>query len=346
MRQRGDHETTDEQGGAESTSTRCRPLLGRWYLRMPLKWLIFAAVTLVVLFPHPRRLVRHIEHLSDLEAMVDPGVDQLAAWEAEVLERLASRDRRRSIGADDGRPGENGLGPRRPSPDAPERADGRPPYPPRVVQRAVQRLVYEKVAYDWDWNVWGMADYMPTVREMFARAEASPDGRLREDCDGRAVMAASLMRRLNFDSTIVTDLRHVWVTTPQGDWMGPGRKKSMVSTPSGNRLDAATLLANVPVSLSFGISVFPWWRELLILAAAYGLMLHRRMSWRAAVAGGVLLAVGLFCMRAGVLSPGEVSTDKTAWPAVLGMLLIPVGFGVLWTASSRARRADRREALR
>ena len=45
----------------------------------------------------------------------------------------------------------------------------------------------------------GSADYMPTVKEIFDKA-AETDGAAREDCDGRAVIAASLMKRLGYDA--------------------------------------------------------------------------------------------------------------------------------------------------
>ena len=51
---------------------------------------------------------------------------------------------------------------------------------------AVQKFVYENLEYDWDWNTWGVMDYWPTVAEIMEKGK--------EDCDGQAVLAASLLQ--------------------------------------------------------------------------------------------------------------------------------------------------------
>jgi len=281
-----------------------------------LKLLILAAVTFVVLFPNPAQFVRQLRHLSNLQAMIDPKAPQLAKWEAEFRQRLAHMQQP---------PAQYPISLR--------------PLGPRDVQQALQQFVYQKVKYDWDWNVWGSADYMPTVEEMFAQAARAPDGQMREDCDGRAVMAASLLRRLGYQSKIVTDLRHVWVTTPEGEWMGPGRKKSIVSGVGGNRTAIVATLGNVPVALSYGVAVFPLWRELIILATAFLLTLRRQMPWQALVLGAVLILEGLLFMRLGSLAPRGLPGQVSAWPAWVGLAHLAAGFGVLLMFSFRARSA-------
>ncbi len=285
----------------------------RWYLRLPLKWLIFAVVTFFVLFPNPRRFARHLSHIADLDAMVEPAAPQLAPWEDEVRRRLDKRRRSR-----------------------PSSQEG--PIDPRAAHKELQRVVYDRVAYALDWDVWGAADYMPTVSEMFEQAAAADDGRMREDCDGRAVIAASLMRRLGYKSRIVTDLRHAWVPPPRGEWMGPGRKKTIKSSRRGNETQWTTALSNVPVSLSYGVAVFPLWREAIILATAILLMLHRGMSGRAIAVGALLMIQGLLFLRLGYLSSAQLSRNASAWPAWIGALHLLAGTVVLLVYSSRARR--------
>lgn len=285
--------------------------------RILIKWLFFFLVTLVVLFPYPRLLYRHVAHWRDLQSLVQPEAPELAGWDAELRrwlleswpqEPIAGRSFREWLSHTD----------------------------PVRVQRSVEAFVLNKVKYAWDWDVWGMADYLPSVGEIFA--VAGPREPLREDCDGRAVIAASLMRRLGYEARIVTDLRHVWVSTPQGEWMGPGRQKTLVSTSQGSRIQAQTLWTNLPVSLSYGIAVFPWLRELMILFTAYLLCCHRRMHPLAALGGGVLLLQGLLFMRCGVLAPTGVAADGSAWPAWVGIAHLLGGFVLLGMASRRARR--------
>jgi len=78
----------------------------------------------------------------------------------------------------------------------------------------VEQFVYEKIAYKYDWINWGNTDYIPTVTEAVEAGQ--------EDCDGRAVVAASLLRNFGFQADLVTDFTHVWVRTEHGDTMSPG----------------------------------------------------------------------------------------------------------------------------
>ena len=298
--------SADQHFAASPPDNRSKNSPLAWYWRIPLKLAIFAVVTFFVLFPSPSQLARHISHLRDMQRMIAPDAPQLADLEALVREQLTTT--------------------------APADADS-----PPVVQRAVERVVLEKVEYAWDWDQWGSADYMPTVAEMFERAAAT-DGQLREDCDGRAVMAASLMKRLGYEPTLVTDLRHVWVTTPQGAWMGPGGETTMASGEAGNEIAWGTLLSNIPTSLSFGVAVFPFVREIIILVTAYLLLIHRRMSRTAAVVGFVLLVQGLLFMRLGFFAPTAVTREVSSWPAWVGLVHTFAGFAVLLRASHRARR--------
>ncbi len=308
------------KGGASPRPSFLRRRLSVWYYRVPIKCCIFLAVTFVVLFPKPGQFLRHVGHSRNLDAMVEPDAPELAMWDAELERRLLDARGRREDGGDAAKPVLRTLS-------------------PHETQREVQQFVYAKVKYDWDWNVWGSADYLPTVAEMFAMAAEREDGQIYEDCDGRAVMAASLMRRLGYDSHLVTDLRHMWVKTSQGDWMGPGRKETIVSTRDGNKIIVGTALQNFMASLPYGIAVFPLWREIIILLAAYVLILHRRMSWRAAGLGGLLLGQGLMFMQCGVLSPLRLSGFGVQWPSWVGMAHALAGFALLFVASRRARRS-------
>lgn len=293
----------------------------RWYLRVPLKWLVFLVVTFFVLFPNPVRFARHVRHLSNLDAMVQPDAPELASWDDELRQRLLK------------------LGAAKEAATAPLSELSRHlMVPPARIQKEVERFVYEKVPYAWDWDTWGDADYMPTIAEMFAVAGEAPYRQLREDCDGRAVVAASLLRRLGYASRLVTDLRHVWVATPQGQWMGPGRTETIVSSPHGNLVNRQTVLGNIAASLSYGAAVFPLWRELLLAATAYLLAFHRRMSPSMAGLGGLLLLQGLLFLRCGVRSAHDPAQPAFWWPAIVGVVHLAAGFLVLGIASRRARR--------
>jgi hypothetical protein len=305
----------DEPAASSPTARPHRGAWERWYLRLPIKWAVFLVITFFVLFPSPAQFGRHLSHLLELQAMIQPDAPELAAWEQEIRSRLEAR---RSTGGATGTSAAAG-----PS--------------GRELQREVQAFVLERVKYEWDWNLWGSADYLPTVAEMFARG-AEHGGEVREDCDGRAVMAASLMKRLGQSPALVTDLRHVWVETPEGAWMGPGGRKAMVATSEGTRLSLGAAVWNLPMSLSYGIAVFPFVREMVILLAAFVLMLRRWSDARWAGAGLVLLVQGLLFLRLGFLAPEAVSREASAWPTWVGLVHVALGFGSLARAGAVGRR--------
>lgn len=285
-----------------------------WYFRVPVKLAIFMAVTLFVLFPYPLLLRQHLQHVLNMQAMVQPDAPELAAWDDELR---AVRETRLSKLHE--------LLPQAPTSQE-----------TRAVQRGVEKFVYDHVKYEWDWNIWGMADYMPTVGEMFEQARNN-GGQMLEDCDGRAVMAASILRRMGYDAQLATDLRHVWVVTPEQELMGPGGEKTAVTTSQGTKVNVVTAATNIPISLSFGIAVFPFWRELVIAMTAVLLMAFRRASAKATAISGILVIQGLLFMRLGWLSPRTVSPDVSSWPAWVGMAHIAAGL-VLLLCAGRQRK--------
>jgi hypothetical protein len=286
-----------------------------------------------VLFPNPAQLRRHIKHIANYESMIDADAAELTPWESELRSELkasAEETRKKNKKRNSEAPHDA-----KKAPDG--QADWNDSLSPKHVQKQVERFVYKKVKYAWDWDVWGSADYMPTVAEMFENAKRQPDGIIREDCDGRAVMAASLMRRLGYESSIVTDLRHVWVVTPQGEWMGPGRGKTMRSTKQGNKTDVLATLTNLPVGLSYGVAVFPFWREIIIAAALWLLLARRGMGRTPFFVGGLLLLQGLLFMRTGMIDPASVG-GKASWPAWVGIVHVLVGIGYLYVSAWRVGR--------
>ena len=165
-----------------------------------------------------------------------------------------------------------------------------PDQSPADALRVVQALVYEKIEYEWDWVNWGNVDYIPTVTEAILKG--------REDCDGQAVVAASLLRRLGYQADLVTDFSHVWVRTEYGDTMSPGTQTAIVAQDGGLSIQPDALL-QLPGALGFGLSVFYLDRELVIVLAIWLMMIRPgRKWWRNALALGMLVG-GLMLIRKG-----------------------------------------------
>lgn len=195
--------------------------------------------------------------------------------------------------------------------------------PPREALETVERFVHRRLPYAWDWETWGTADYMPTV------AEALQMGR--EDCDGRAVVAASLLENFGYKAKIVTDFAHVWVHTDKGETMGPGKRKAIVGKKDGFDVNLAAL-AELPRALAYGIAVFPLGRELIIAVVLWYLLLRPGLGLRRSVMIAALLAAGLFALRTGGANYRQPALGiqwlgLAAWSAALVVWAIPVRRG-------------------
>ena len=243
-----------------------------WYGRVPLKILFFLVVLFFTLYPKYWLLPRTIARYSDMNSVLDPSFPELAPLEEKVRAGL------------------------------PESADA------RTTLDAVQKAVYQRIPYAWDWEVWGVCDYLPTVAEVFEKG--------REDCDGRAVVAASLLRRMGFQADLVSDLLHVWVSTPAGETMSPtGGEKTFVGTKTGTKPKISwKLLNNFSRGVSYGISVFPLLREIILLVTLCALTIQPRSHvWRR-VAGCLILWIALQTLR----DAGRPAAVHGEWKDVLG----------------------------
>ena len=261
----------------------------RWprSLRWSLKGGVLLITVLLTLFPRFWLVPVWVGRLRHLNAVVDPNYPGLAGLEAQVA-AWAGKDA--------------GL------------AD---------VLRPVEETVYQRIPYAYDWETWGVVDYVPTVAEVFVMG--------REDCDGRAVVAASLLQRLGYDAWLVTDLKHTWVVVcdraaiepVQYELMAPGEgEKTLTAGAAGTRVNLTlATVRNLGRATMFGMSVFPLSRELIILAAVVVTAVQPHSSgWRRSVGGLMLLAALLLLRGAGALKETEVAwwvCGAGGWAAVI-----------------------------
>ena len=203
----------------------------------------------------------------------------------------------------------------------------------REALAAAQEVVLCRLPYAWDWDTWGVFDYWPTVDEALRQG--------REDCDGRAVVAASLLQRMGYEATLVTDVLHVWVETPQGATMSPTSTERTLSSDDkgGTRIVITPGLArNVGRGLAYGIAAFPLGREVIILAALVLLTVHPWLSWWRFAVGCVLIAGALVLLRtAGIAAALDDSGQRNLVLVAAGAAAAVIGWLSLATRGRRER---------
>lgn len=131
--------------------------------------------------------------------------------------------------------------------------------------KAVERFVYREVKYGYDWDVWGNTDYWPTVMEVW-------EGK-KEDCDGLAVLAASILKSRGFEDVhIVGNLSHVWVATQTNELMSPQADRNFQKV--DGKLKVKLPGANTFLLSWAHINKFPAVRSLALLTAILLLVAH------------------------------------------------------------------------
>ncbi len=131
---------------------------------------------------------------------------------------------------------------------------------------AVQRYVYQHIRYAYDWDNWGNVDFWPTAEEVWERQE--------EDCDGRAVLAASILRSRGFPSaTLVGNVQHIWVRLDQQELMGPMAEQN-ISRQEGKLVVTLPSLDVILGGLSIYIADFPTIRNVILFSVVLLLCYH------------------------------------------------------------------------
>lgn len=192
----------------------------------------------------------------------------------------------------------------------------------------VEAYVLDTIGYEWDWNNWGNADYWPDAEEVWQRG--------REDCDGRAILAASILRRRGHANvSLVGNLQHIWVDVDGVGILGPQGETNLTFGPDGLRFAIPSpelLLRNA----AYGVGNFPAWRLIVLWLTAAVLLFHPardRGRFLACVAVGL---AGLMLLRDWGQAMGETLD-------LLGGSFL-VGAGLLLTALWMAARSARRVA--
>jgi len=220
------------------------------------KLALLVGMVLFALYPNPVLLVRQAGRLLDTESLIQPDLPAMPGINRDIDHLIATNT------------------------------------PALTEFKAVERFVYRRIPYQYDWHGWWNLDYWPTTAEVWERQ--------REDCDGRAVLAVSILRaRGHADARLVANLQHVWVAVGTNELMGPMADKNF-RREGGKLVDGKLVGAKTVITLpklktlldSLAMTCkFPAWRVVLILVTVLALVFHPAAdSGRFAMLCAVMLA--------------------------------------------------------
>lgn len=268
--------------------------------RVSLKLALFVGVILFTLYPNPVLLVRQLGHYLDTESLIQPDLPAMPGINREIDQLLGTNT------------------------------------PTLTEFKAVERFVYRRIPYQYDWHGWWNLDYWPTAAEVWERK--------REDCDGRAVLAASILRaRGHADARLVANLQHVWVAVGTNELMGPMADKNF-RREGGKMVDGKLVGAKTVITLpafktlldSLAMACkFPAWRVVLMLVTLLALVFHPAADAGrfAMLCAGMLAGYAVFldwCVR-------RVDRDAAGfdWNFPVAVVLILGALALAWRTAKR-----------
>jgi hypothetical protein len=184
-------------------------------------------------------------------------------------------------------------------------------------QRWIEAWVNRRFPYAHDWDTWWNVDYWPTPSETVAKGC--------EDCDGLAILVASLLRRRGHPARLEASIQHVWVEVEGQRLNDPGAETNYDEAGGWNMPSVRALLS----WLRYGLSEFPYWRWALL--ALWLVFVIRWPSKGRIVPETLAMLVALAaCVIAAKRFPG----------VLFAAVLLVCGAWLAWTLLRRVRPAE------
>ncbi len=197
--------------------------------------------------------------------------------------------------------------------------------------KAVEKFVLGHIRYQYDWDLWGNVDYWPNAQQVWAIK--------REDCDGRAILAASILRSRGYpEAQLVGNLSHVWVAVGPDELMGPQKEKNFQAH---GRLGVVWPSKRMWLDGFAFFSRFPVERSLILFFATLLVALHPCSSRTRFFTATTIGLAGFVCLyqwgdlRMRNEIPGTNSSFWLGLSLWLGALLLT--FGASFEPRMRAR---------
>ncbi len=226
-------------------------LLGRAQ-RSLIKGIIYLFILLFVLFPNPALVIDQVGAYLNTEALFETGFPEMAGINAQIDSLL---------------------------PDD---------YNFQQEAKVITRFVYDKIAYEFDWDNWANCEYWPSASRVWRRG--------REDCDGQAILAVAIFRSRGYrDADIIGSMQHLWIQVNGKEMMGPDKEKLVVVKDGKKQFHTPGwryMLETTAVQLNY----FPKFRIVILLLALLTLLYHPAQSWKRLLILHIVAMLGFFLL--------------------------------------------------
>lgn len=196
---------------------------------------------------------------------------------------------------------------------------------PRQEFLIVQSYVYRHIKYAYDWHIWGNIDFWPTAQQVWELQQ--------EDCDGRAILAASILRSRGFQSAqLVGNMRHIWVKVDDDELMGPDTE-TMIRR-EGERLVVTLPSLKLLISTTaIYIADFPAIRHLILFFTLIILLYHPAKNLTRFLGVTTTGLVGFLLMKdwAHQAMQSEAMLLNGNFWAGSGLMLCAIGFALFFS---------------
>jgi hypothetical protein len=215
--------------------------------------------------------------------------------------------------------------------------------------RLVAKFVVRKISYLSDYENWNNIEFWPSAEEVWARRQ--------EDCDGRAILATSILRARGYQSArLVVGLDHMWIRVDENE-KDPARGPRLIALLSPNphfnielenevrprdwlRLAKAFLHPTALRETSTHLfAEIPVWRKTLLITALV-LLCHYPCRSRT----GLLMAIAFGLAAAWLLADWHPEHNQTA-RGIAGGLFLLLAVSSAWITRSPGSMDRREETL-
>jgi len=196
--------------------------------------------------------------------------------------------------------------------------------PEQTELQLIQSYIYTNIEYIHDWDQWHNSDYWASPAETWRTR--------REDCDGQAILAVSIMRSRGYSQAqLGINLLHIWARIDSIQIMGAMPEENIRKQDGQIKLRLPSVKLILQTS-AYLLEHFPAFRSLLILFIVLGLAYHPQTKRQPFLGVTIICLLGFILLRDWAIDTNMRSVFHLNLNFYSGVVLI--GSSILFTLFS------------